>query len=194
MVDAIITAAILLIMLFLSATANAYEVTYNLAFRIGTDKNETIRVNDATYNGNVSTLADFSTLSKKYIASNRSNSVLALVFAGSAMNNVQLNTTYSSGQYLFQVRQSHENNRLLIAFTNGSWDATEDDLDEVDRSRIISRNFANILFAKPLGFVLYLRLEYADVDIGNSLAWSGIGKLRIRNRGASPPNVTFERV
>lgn len=186
--DVIIVCALLLIPI-----TSGYEITHNMAFHIGSDKNETIRVNDTTYNGAISTTEDFSYLEKKYIASNRT-SILAMVFAGSALTKIHLDTDYSSESYLFQVRQSDESNRLLIAFTNSTWEAVEDDLDEVSRSGIIAKNFAKIFFPRPLGFFISLRLEYRDIDIGNSLAWSGIGKLVIRNNGGSPPNLTLERV
>jgi len=135
------------------------SVTMNFAFHIGNSKsNDTITYTD------------------RYISSHDEVAVLALV-SGSAFG-----TSFSElvNDYKLEIRQPLENNRFFLAFTAGD---NQSIASKANLSIIIPKTFGE-LTKSPTSFPVYLRLEYSDIDIINSIRW-GLGprELIIKNEG-----------
>lgn len=147
-----------------------------------------------TYGISEPTRLTFTGLGKKYISSSQLNATAAFVSAGNLLN-TRLNNTYNSTHYLLQMTQDSSKNRFLIAATNGTYLDVEDKLNMIDTVRMVSSTFGRFALPVPASFILYIRLEYTNIDIDSRAFWSGIGQLRIRNRGLTDrklPNITLE--
>lgn len=190
---------VLFALLALSGLAAAHTVTMNFAIRIGADANNTnatIRVNDTDFNTTTPASLTFVNLNKKYILSNNTTSLTALVSAGTLLN-ARVNSSYNSTHYLFQMTQSSEDNRFLLAATNGTYADVDNKLDMIDNIRMVSSTFGRFVVTLPNSFPTFVRLEYSNIDISGRAFWSGVGQLRIRNNGMTSrniPNVTIELV
>jgi hypothetical protein len=182
----------LFLFLFISSV-HARSVTLNLAFNI-TDKDNIIRVNDTDYNATQPAALTFLTLEKKFISAEKNGKVLSLVFAGRDFLSVFFNTTYSTNHYLIQMKQGDNENRFLLAFTNGTWRDIDDKAGSVEEARFLAKTFGALSFAVPNSFSFFLRLENDMIDIANSLRFDGSTKLLLRNRGEvnSLTNVTID--
>lgn len=121
-------------------------ITSNFATHINTT--DLIRINGTNISSDGSTEETY-VPSKRFISSNSNGTVFATVFAGSLFNNISLNTSYSGDDYLFQMRQGAENNRILIAYTNGSWEQIDSRMLEIDSDRLIGTTFGNFTETEP---------------------------------------------
>ncbi len=184
-----------LLLSILSAAALAHTVTLNLAMNIG-NRNSTIHVNDTDYNASSPVSLTFVNLNKKYVSANNTTTIAAIVSAGTLLN-VRINNTHNSTHYLLQMTQDSDKNRFLIAMTNGTYSDIDDRLSMVEAARMVSSAFGKFVVQAPASFITFIRLEYVNVDITSRAEWSGIGQLRIRNKGPTSrniPNVTLEVV
>lgn len=170
-----------LLMLFVT-TAEASEVTMNLAFSIDGKSTDVIHANGTSYSTSSPLALTFSRPDKKYISSEGTGNVLALVFAGSSLINLHFNTTYSVSDYLIQMTQSDRNNRFIITYVNGTRSDVEDDLPAVDIFRTVSKTFGTFPVLAPPAFPLFLRLQ-PQADIQNFYEFGGVTKLMVRNLG-----------
>lgn len=192
-------AEIIIALLAISSIAAAHTVTMNFAIRIGADANNTnatIRVNDTAFNTTTPTSLTFSELNKKYILVNNTTSMSAVVSAGTLLN-IRMNTSYNSTHVLLQMTQDSEKNRFIIAATNGTYTDVEGKLDMIGQTRMVASTFGRFAVTLPKSFPTFIRLEYSDVDLTGRAFWSGVGQLRIRNRGKTDrgvPNLTLELV
>lgn len=187
--------ASLAVVLILCNIVSAHTVTMNLALRIGNNVNNTIHVNGTDYNVSTPNVLTFtSDLGKRYMAANNTTTLAVLVPAGQMLS-ARLNTSYNATHYLFQVTQSSDANRFLIAVTNGTYSDIEDKLSMVDAFHMVSSSFGRLVKAVPSQFTTFIRLEYTNIDIGGRAVWSGNGQLQIKNRGTTDrnlQNVTIE--
>ena len=142
----------------------ARSVKVNMAFTIGDDKNNIVHVNGTDYNGTDNNATTFTTLGKKFISAERDNKVFAMVFAGDEFLNIFLNTSYSSSTYLIQMSQEHKNNRLLLAFTNGTRNSIDNKAESVESAKILSKTFGSLAFSIPSSFPLFIRFEYDRIN------------------------------
>lgn len=183
----------------LSGLAAAHTVTVNFAIRLGADANNTnatLHVNDTDYNTTTPTRLTFINLGKKYISSNNTSSLTGLASAGSLLY-IRMNNSYNSTHYLFQMAQDSADNRFLIIATNATASDIDDKLSMIDNSRMIATTIGRFAVAAAKSFPVFIRLEYASIDIDWRSFWSGSGQLRIINRGLTSrniPNVTIELV
>ena len=188
--------ALFVAVLALSNIASAHTVTMNLALRIGNNVNNTVHVNDTDYNTTTPTSLTFVNPNKRYISSNNTTSLTALVSAGSLLY-IRMNNSYNSTHYLFQMTQDSVDNRFLIAATNGTASDIDNHLDMISTIHMVSSTFGRFAANVPASFPTFIRLEYADINLEGRSFWSGIGQLRIRNRGLTNrniPNITLEVV
>jgi len=171
--------------LLLVSVVYARPVTVNVAFKIGSDKDNIIRVNGTSFSGLQTDKKVITELDKKFISSEKNSKVLSMVFAGSDFLNIGFNTTYSASEYLLFMTQDDNENRFLITFTNGTFANIESKAKDAEMFRTISRIFGNMLVPVPGAFSLFLRLEYRDIDLSDTTRFNGPTRLLIRNLGKS---------
>ena len=124
------------------------------------------------------------TPSKKYITSQNGNLVVGLVFAGSHFYNISLDANYSSTDYLFQLRQSARDNKVLIPLTNGTWNNIDDKIMEVDQDKLIGTTFGDFSVSQPNSVWTYLALIYDDINLTKNIRWgAGSHEIFIKNTG-----------
>ncbi|MBI4174195.1 MAG: hypothetical protein HY517_00995, partial [Candidatus Aenigmarchaeota archaeon] len=129
-------------------------------------------------------------------SSNNTSSLTGLASAGSLLY-IRMNNSYNSTHYLFQMAQDSADNRFLIIATNATASDIDDKLSMIDNSRMIATTIGRFAVAAAKSFPVFIRLEYASIDIDWRSFWSGSGQLRIINRGLTSrniPNVTIELV
>ncbi|MCX6818943.1 MAG: hypothetical protein NT129_02990 [Candidatus Aenigmarchaeota archaeon] len=165
-ISIVIFIAMLLVQLSFAISSPGFSafgrsVTMNFAFHIGSSKsNDTITYTD------------------RYISSHDAGAVLALVSSSA------FGTSFSelANDYKLEIRQPLENNRFLMAFTTGN---NQNIASKANLSSIIQKTFGE-LTKSPTSFPVYLRLEYSDIDIINSIRWGpGSRELIIKNEGES---------
>ncbi|MFC2143241.1 hypothetical protein ACFLQN_02475 [Candidatus Aenigmatarchaeota archaeon] len=177
--------SVLLFCLLFLVVVNAHEVSMNFAFNIGGDKDDTIiHVNDTDYPGiHPEGPIVFDDLEKKYISAERAgiDAVAALVFGGSNFLTLSMDTTYGLTSFLFKINQDDEDNRFIVAFTEGSWDNIENHLGE----RIPSKTYGdfNSLLYNTENFVYSIILQRSDIEFIERVRLSGLNKLFIKNVG-----------
>jgi len=183
---------IFFILLVFIAPSLARSVTINMAFTIGDDKNNIIHVNGTDYNGTDNNATMFAMVDKKFISSERSNKVFAMVFAGGEFLNILLNASYSPSAYLLQMSQEHKGNRFLLAFTNGTWRNIDSKAEGAEAAKILSKAFGTLAFSTPSSFPLFIRLEYDSIDLYSRIRFVSATKLLIKNVGSiNRPNITM---
>jgi len=124
------------------------------------------------------------TPSKKYITSQNGNLVAGLVFAGSHFYNISLDANYSSTDYLFQLRQSARDNKVLIPLTNGTWNNIDDKIMEVDQDKLIGTTFGDFSVSQPNSAWTYLALIYDDINLTKNIRLgTGSHEIFIKNTG-----------
>lgn len=157
-------------------------VTLNLAFTIGSDKNNTIHTDSSDCNALNASSSGFSSLENKFISGHSSNAVLGIVFAGTNFYHAYFDTAYSSSAYLIQMKQSAEGNKFLVTFTKGT-STTLDGVVSQNRNKIPSLTFGDVVRAARASFPVYIRLEYDDIDLHNRVRWDGPVRISIKNQG-----------
>ena len=175
--------AVFVIIVASSGFVWARSVTMNLAFKIGSDKSDTIYVNGTSFFGSQSVEKNYSVMDKKYISSERDGKVLAMIFSGDEFMDTILSTSYSSNAYLIGMKQNSYRNRFVIGFTNGTYNNIDGKAKDVETVGFLAKNFGNFVFASPEKFPLYIRLEYANADIIGRTIFEGPTKLFIKNNG-----------
>ena len=172
------------------ATPYLFNVTVNYANTSTNMTNDTIRANDTSYDSDIISNTTFTT--PRYIASNNLTATLGIVSAGTDFMNIQMRA-YSDPDYLLQLTQGSDDNRVLIAFANMSWSSIDSAMPAVSEFGMLAKTFAGFALQKPTGFSLFLRLV-PDINLMNSTRWgSGPHNIRIRNvekKGAG--NITIE--
>jgi hypothetical protein len=156
-------------------------ITSNYALHI--NSTDIIRVNGST---SLSTDLISSTYvpDKRFISSQANGTSFGMAFAGKFFKNISLNTTYPGSNYLFQMRQSYENNRILVAFTNGTWESFDSHMDEISSDRIVGSQFGNFTETHPSKLRTSVVLLPDDINLTNTLTWgSGYYEFMIANRG-----------
>jgi hypothetical protein len=144
---------------------------------------DSIRVNETT-NLSTQTIGSTYTPDKKFISSQANGTLFGMAFAGYQFFNISLNTTYSASNYQMKLRQSYENNRLLVVFTNGTWQNIDDRLGELYSDRIIGSQFGVFPVQSHERVRTAVAIITDDVNITNSIRWgSGSYELIISNIG-----------
>ena len=177
-------ALMLFLLMLLAGASHAHNVTLNFAFRIGSDKNNTIHVNETDYNATQPNASTFASLDKKFITSERNNAVFSLSSLGKTFLSAFINTSYSSSDYLIQMKQGDEQNRFLFAFTNGTRTNAENALLEAG-NKIPPRALGAVARIAREKFPLFIRAEYDAVDIASRIRWDGSVRIAISNQGNS---------
>jgi len=133
------------------------------------------------------------TPSKKYITSQNGNLVAGLVFAGSHFYNISLDANYSSTDYLFQLRQSARDNKVLIPLTNGTWNNIDDKIMEVDQDKLIGTTFGDFSVSQPNSAWTYLALIYDDINLTKNIRLgTGSHEIFIKNTGKANDKTKIE--
>ncbi|MBI2076719.1 MAG: hypothetical protein HYT72_05730 [Candidatus Aenigmarchaeota archaeon] len=157
-------AAFILVMLSSAAFGLGKTVQLNLAFSIGA-KDDNLTVGNG------------------FVSAQDSNVTLSIVSSGTATSAGNI-TAYSATEYMLQLTQATDNNRFLIAFTNGTNQTIINKLNLLGSKKILSRAFGDLPAKIPESFFVFLRLEYDDVDIISRTRWSANPfQLIIRNEG-----------
>ena len=175
-----------------SGVSYASTITSSFACHINTT--DTIRVDESSVSSSSSTDQTYSP-SKRFISGDSNGSAFAAVFAGKYFNNISLNTSYPGDDYLFRLRQGAEGNRILLAFASGTWEDIDDDMMQVDYSRMVGMTFGN--FSDPVvdKMLTTLFAFYKDVNITGRIRWKAIGQpLYISNMGkvSNVTNIVIE--
>lgn len=173
---------IFFMMIFFGA-ACAHTITMNMAYKI-TD-NDVIRANGTDYIFHTNNIAmNFTDPEKKYIGSSASESAAGIIFAGSQFLGISINTIYSSSSYNIAMIQGESENRFIIFFARGNHtDAEEKSVTAAD-AKYLPKTVGNISSQIPVPEMIYLRLEYPDIDIISKSRWSqGLSSLLIKNAG-----------
>ena len=172
---------VFLFILIFTLPIYAYETTMNFAYKIGSDKNEVIRVNDADYNAAVTNSQVFTSLAKKYISSRRGSSVFGIFFAGDEFVNAGFNSSYSGTEYLIYVTQGSKSNRFIIGFANTSQGNYDSASDVVALHKIVLSTISSVSYAfVPNNFYMIIEL---DALLTSYIKWSGAVNLVIKNNG-----------
>ena len=130
---------------------------------------------------------------KKYIASKNNGIVVGLIFAGSQFYNITLRTDYSSENYLFQLRQHSNDNKIILTVTNGSFNNIEDNLNEVDLEKLISTTFGEFPTPSVDKTYTYLILLYDEINITTNKKFAGGNyEILIKNIGKSGRTTSIE--
>ncbi len=182
------------VLLLISGIAFARPVTMNLAFNIGGDKDNIIRVNGTSFSGLGPDEKVIAELDKKFISSEKNSKVLAMVFAGSDFLGSGFNTTYSANEYLLFLSQDGYSNRLLITFTNGTFRDVENKAQDAEAFHMVSKIFGNMLILSPRSFPFFIRVEYGSLHLDGRIRFDGPTKLFIKNIGkiGNMANVTMK--
>lgn len=154
-------------------------VTLNFAFHIGSSKSD-----------------DSADVADNYITAEGDSVVLALVSSGNAFG-TNYNSSYSAGDYLLQMKQGLENNRFILAFTQGGNQSIKSRLSALGNKKIPGERFGSLSFAVPKSFRAFLRLEFETADIVSRAFWSGSQEIIIRNEGDNEngiPKISIEVV
>jgi len=155
------------------------SVGMNLAFHIGTSKDD-----------------DSIAGSPNYIATSGSNVVVGLASSGHGFA-ANFSRNYSSSDMLITLKESADDNMFLLGFTKGDQSTIKNKLDYLGDKKVISKTFGDFSAQTPAGYPIFIRLDYDDADIDSRIAWSGSGKLLIRNHGNTDrgiPNITIELI
>lgn len=96
-------------------------------------------------------------------------------------------STFNPRYMLVQITESTEN-RFIVAFTNGTFRDIDSRMEAIKRTRLPGATIGSFAVKIPETFPIYIRLEFSDIDLQNTLSWSGIGKLIIKNSGNTPQN------
>jgi hypothetical protein len=147
--------ALLLLFILSSSVAFAHSVTMNFRFHI-TD------INDINHTG------------ATYVSSERDNTLVALVFAGGLLTQISLDKTNSP--YLFNMVQDENQNRFLLALTNGTWQKIE----SKPAGKIPATTFGDLTLPAVItkGFVLQLQSDTLDL-----IGTLGPGQVLVRSLG-----------
>ena len=162
------------------------EKANNIKIRLRWDPEGT---NEILYLDTVKVLINYTvnetfTPSKKYITSQNGNLVAGLVFAGSHFYNISLDANSTAEDYLFQLRQSARDNKVLIPVTNGTWNNIDDKIMEVDQDKLIGTTFGDFSVSQPNSAWTYLALIYDDINLTKNIRWgAGSHEIFIKNAG-----------
>ncbi len=174
--------AIVLISAFVFAgVAHAHTVTMNLAFHIGSDKDNLIHVDGNDFNGTQFLVEHYDTLEKPYMSSEKDGIVAAVISSGRFVNGV-LQTSYSADDYLFQMTQDNNENMFIIAFTKGSWQNIE---THVGSEKMPSLTYGYFSPKAPGSYMFFSRLGFESIDIIGDATVSGEKTIFVRNMGSS---------
>jgi len=172
---------ILLAVLVFSLPIYAYETTMNFAYKIGSDKNEIIHVNNVDYSAASDNNQIFTSMAKKYISSRRGSSVFGVFFSGDEFVSAGFDSSYSGTEYLVHLTQGSRSNRFLIGFANTTQGSYDSAYDVVDIHKIILTTISSASY----GFVpnnFYMIIEI-DALLASYIKWSGAVNLIIKNNG-----------
>ena len=183
-------ALIFIMAMIILPSVQAERITMNFAFNI-TNRDNIIHVNDTDYNTTQANKVTFTGLEKKYVTAERNNSLFVLAFAGEKMDNIKINTSFSSQSYLISLEQYDDRNKLLLGYTRGTWRNVDSKMDSLDTVKFLAKTFGDFT-AFSSSFFYFIRLEYRDIVIANSIDFDGSLKLFVHNRGGR--NVTLEVV
>ena len=177
-----------------SSTGLARSVSMDLAFKIGSDKSDTIHANGTDFSGSQANEKTFADMNKKYVSSERNNKVFAIIFAGQEFLNGLINTSYSSNAYLIGMTQNADKNLFLMGFTSGTYNNIDEKAKDIELFGFLSGTLGNNVAFVPKNFPFFIRLEYGNADIQNRFLIRGPTKLFIRNQGkiGSIYNITFD--
>ncbi len=168
---AVIVVVILIAVLSSASFAIGKTVQLNLALAIGS-KDDNI------------------TVGSSHVSAQDENVTLSIVSGGTALGTGNI-TAYSSTEYMLQVTQAAENNRFLVSFTNGTNQTIINKLNSLGSRKILPRTFGGLVSKIPENFMVFLRLEYDDIDIISRTRWSANPvRLLISNEGANDRGVT----
>ena len=142
-----------LLISLVSPVAFAHSVTMN--FRFNKD------VTDVTH------------ISANYASVERSNTLAALVFAGSLLIQISLET---SDPYLFNITQDESQNRFLLAFTNGTWQKIENK----PAGKVPATTFGDLAPPTVIAKGLAVQLQFDTRDLSGML---GPGQIFIKSLG-----------
>lgn len=171
--------AFLSIVLLLAIPSFAYDVEMNLRYKIGNS--------DQIYSNGIQYSADsvFTEAGKKYIVSQGLGVSAGLVFAGEIFNSMSLKKY--PGDYSISMKQSGDDNRFIIVFTNGTYQNIDDKYESVDR--LLSTSFGYEI-KKSVNYPLFLQIQYNTIDIINSAMWQGQKTIQVRNEGKNDRGIT----
>jgi hypothetical protein len=153
----------------------AKTITFGFATHINTT--DLIRVNETNYSSSGTTETTF-VPSSRFISANSNGTAFGVVSAGLFLKNISLNTSYPGSDYLFQVRQLSEGNRILIVLSNGTWSDIDSKMLQVDSARIIGTTFGDVPIENPTEVWTYLFAFYRDINLTKS-ARIGLGNYDI---------------
>jgi len=176
------------LLMLLLPLAHARSVTMNFALNIA-GKTNTIHVNGTDYDASQAAKAIFTSPGSKYVSAENNNRLLALVSAGENLSGIELNTSYSSQDYLLSVNQDDNNNRLLVAYTRGTWRDVDSKAESVGFEGFLAKTFGDFVRTSAR-FFYFIRLEYRNIDLSSAIDFSGPIKLLVRNAGQK--NITME--
>lgn len=121
---------------------------------------------------------------KKFVSSQSNGTVFSVVNAGKYFKNISVNTSYPDDDYLFRIRQGSEGNRLLVSFTNGTWENIDDRMLEVESNGMVGTAFGNFSFQPPEEAQTSIFLFFKDCNLTKSERWKASGqKITARNAG-----------
>ena len=173
----------LLMLIFLITPVYSYEVGANFAYRIGSDKVETIHINETDYDASANRMQIFTSLSNRYISSRRTSSIFGIFFAGTEFISAGFNSSYSSSEYLIQMAQGHNKNRFLLGFTNATQSKFDAAMPIVDANKLVLSTIGGFVYEFRPSFI-YMRLE-PEAEISNYFRWAGAVSLLVKNIGYS---------
>ncbi|MBI5332456.1 MAG: hypothetical protein HZB65_02700 [Candidatus Aenigmarchaeota archaeon] len=163
---------------FLAVPIYGHDVQMNMRYNIGND--------DKIYANNTQLAGDgeWIGLEKNYIVSQSSDIVAGLVFAGSVFNKIGF--ARHGPDYTLSMNQG-DDNKFIIVMTNSS----HEDIDKKYESvgKLLSTSFGHAV-GKGANFIVYLQLQYYDIDILDSFFWQGERVIQVRNEGKNERGIT----
>lgn len=141
-----------------------------------------IRVNGTT-NRSDETIDETYNPIDKFISSQYGGIFFGVIFAGSKFNNISLKSE-SGYTPEFRLNQDYDKNRVIVTFTNGTWENLKDNLPEINTYGLSMTSLGTNSFNSPQKFRTSVAVILEGIELTDSTRWgTGSYELLIRNEG-----------
>lgn len=152
-----------------------YSKAIATSFATHINSTDTIRINETSVLSTDSVDQTYNP-ENKFVSSQSNGTVFSVVHAGKYFKNISVNTSYPDDDYIFRIRQGSEGNRLLVSFTNGTWENIDARILEVESNNLVGTSFGNFSLQSSENSQTSIFLFYKDANLTRSERWKANGQ------------------